>query len=64
MTTFLTRRFVLTSLVMAAFACLAAFAISHREAPNRAWVAGHAVPCTSLGAGHCDAKTSIEPGAN
>ncbi len=62
MTAFLTRRFILTSLVLVLIAGAAAFAIGHQETPARAWVAGQAVPCA--GTGSCDDHTATHLGAN
>ena len=64
MTAFPTRRFILTSLVLATFASMASFAIGHRETPKRAWVAGHAIPCASLGPEFCNAQTVTVRGAD
>lgn len=64
MIAFLTRRFILTSLVLALVASVAAFAIGRQETPSRAWVAGQMVPCSSLGSEICDDPTTPEHGAD
>lgn len=62
MIAFLTRRFILTGLVMALMAVVMAFAIGHQETPVRAWVAGQAIPC--VGSDSCDNQTTTAQGAN
>lgn len=64
MIAYLTRRFILTSLVLALIASAAAFAIGHQDPPSRAWVAGQTVPCVSPGSENCDAQTSTGHGAD
>lgn len=64
MIAYLTRRFILTSLVLALIASVAAFAIGRQETPTRAWVAGQTVPCSSFGSETCDDATTTEHGAD
>lgn len=62
MAAFLTRRFILTGLILALVAGAAAYTIGHKETPVRAWVAGQVVPCA--GTGSCDDRTATQHGAN
>ena len=64
MIAYLTRRFILTSLVLAMIASVAAFAIGRQEIPARAWVAGQTVPCVSPDSEFCDAQTPTGHGAD
>ncbi len=61
----MTRRFILTSLVLALIAsAVAIVAVGRQETPSRAWVAGQTVPCALPGPESCNTQTPTGYGAD